>query len=167
MPRHKELSDDSKRAVTKAIYTATQIEEVILKGHLYIEYFLNELFLANWPSEGEKLLDRFSFEQKVVIAEGTSLLKHADVVANLRSINQIRNSLAHSLFPGDIEAKVLEIPVLDFEARKSITKPLLRAKVSILVLCSYLVGLTHTLRGIAGDPPDWLLDPDWLIPEQR
>jgi hypothetical protein len=67
----------------------------ILRAHLFVEHFLNELLRAKNPDLG---LDkaRLSFAQKVSLV-GSGSAEIEDLLLGIRRLNAVRNRLAHSL----------------------------------------------------------------------
>ena len=75
-------------------------EEVglILKGHLFIEYVLNQIIRKQFKSSGTILKDTrsYTFSVKLQIIYSTGFLPPY-LFSNIRRINRLRNHLAHNL----------------------------------------------------------------------
>ena len=85
---------DQHRQIIDRLSLAGNQEDIVLRGHLYVEYWLNEMILKEWK-KGDIIVGNFTFSQKVSIAESTGLVSDGDieVIACLREINAIRNRL--------------------------------------------------------------------------
>jgi len=114
--RHKVLSREQHQQVLQKLRLSDNLLSTILQGHLYVEYWLNEVILKEWGS-GRIIIDKFSFSQKVHIVEAAGLADMQEIVQSFREINALRNCFAHALFPEDIEAKLdkLTIPFEQYE----------------------------------------------------
>jgi len=75
-------------------------EEVglVLKGHLFIEYVLNQIIRKQFKSSGTILKDprSYTFSVKLQMIYSTGYL-HPYLFSNIRRINRLRNHLAHNL----------------------------------------------------------------------
>lgn len=79
--------------------------EVFLRGHLWVEKFLDDLLEAVLADPAANQLDRMSFSQKVGLAQALGTVAPAEA-APLRMMNKARNRLAHDL-AGDASTKDL------------------------------------------------------------
>lgn len=72
-------------------------ELLILRGHLAIEYFLNEI-IKNFLPKGDKLIRKndFSFSKKILIIDGFDTLEE-DTLMFVKELNKIRNKCAHKI----------------------------------------------------------------------
>ncbi len=68
----------------------------ILRAHVFVEHFLNELLRAKNPGLGPLDKARLTFAQKVSLV-GPESPEVEDLLPGIRRLNQIRNRLAHSL----------------------------------------------------------------------
>ncbi len=96
----KEISDSEYRDILmKELDGINNIELLILKGHILIEYSLNKFI--NDVNDGEVDIDQtnFTFYNKILVAEFLGLFKNKDHLReNLININKLRNQIAHKLF---------------------------------------------------------------------
>jgi hypothetical protein len=123
MAKYKSIPVEERKRITRVIYEAHDLSEAVLKGHLYVEFVLNELFLLEWPNS-LTIVDRFSFDQKVIIAEGTRLIKDEWALGSMRALNRVRNLYAHSLLPDGVEAQIASIPLIDPAVEHTLLEPL-------------------------------------------
>lgn len=72
------------------------VEHILLKGHLLIEHYLNELLKALVRPGELKRIRNFSFSERVTILAAFGLLPE-DLTRTIRAINDARNELAHTL----------------------------------------------------------------------
>jgi hypothetical protein len=79
----------------------TDLELVLLKGHLLLEAILDTILKRNNITN----LDNYSFHRKIIAFENIDyedLLKKELIISSLREINRLRNKVAHE-FNYDIE----------------------------------------------------------------
>jgi hypothetical protein len=157
MAKHVELSDDLQEQITAAIIRSQRIDEVILRGHLYVEHCLNELILVEWSDKGRKLVERFTFDQKIAILEGTRLLPDELALNCLRGLIKLRNHISHTLFPSNLEEQVMAIESLIGNPSGHTETPLYRAKMIVISLCVSIVARTNGKKG-GSEFPQWLLE---------
>jgi hypothetical protein len=71
---------------------------LILKGHLFIEYILNEIIRKQFKSPSSILNDHrsYSFSVKLQMIYSVGYIPYY-LFANIRHINRLRNQLAHKL----------------------------------------------------------------------
>lgn len=76
------------------------LELLLLKGHILIEYTLNNV-LDSMGSMDVKIGDKkFTFDDKITLVElvGFGLKKHhSDLLEQIRTINRVRNTIAHTM----------------------------------------------------------------------
>lgn len=72
------------------------VVEVLLRGHLWLENAVIDLIEADVANPAALNMDRMTFANKVNLAEALGLLSPGDA-ATLRTLNKIRNRLAHNL----------------------------------------------------------------------
>jgi hypothetical protein len=157
MTKHKTISVDERSGITRSIYETNELSTLVLKGHLYVEFVLNELFISKWPNSST-MVNRFSFENKILIAEGTGLITNEWALASARGLNQVRNLYAHSLIPEGVEDKIAEIRLLDPAVDHRVFEPLAKIKVITLSLCGFVSGL---MEGASENVPEWLIIGGW------
>jgi hypothetical protein len=80
--------------------------EVLLRGHLLIEHFLNELINERFRYPEKADLDRFTFAEKLRICEAQGSVDPGQR-SEIGRINQLRNRLAHEISM-DVSEKVEE-----------------------------------------------------------
>ncbi|QEW06883.1 hypothetical protein [Nitrincola iocasae] len=107
------LSDEQKQIYSSAISRAwnhfLKIDDmtlIVLKGHLLIEEQL-KLLVDDKMIKPEKI-QRISFSQYLSLANAMYELPE-DMVwlwGAIRALNQLRNTMAHELTPGDIDKKI-------------------------------------------------------------
>ncbi len=73
----------------------TDIEGVIIRGHILVEQMLNRSIELAVLNKSEFKADKFSFAQKMEI--GSMLGISIDFKIELKALNKLRNQIAHSL----------------------------------------------------------------------
>lgn len=73
----------------------TEIESVIIRGHILLEHALNNAIAQSILHKDEYQVDRFTFSQKVII--GYMLGMGITFKKEITAINKLRNQIAHSL----------------------------------------------------------------------
>jgi hypothetical protein len=78
----------------------TDISVILLKGHLLIEYYLDQIILLFFDKE--KDLRKLSFFEKIRIVEERKIFDKTgwvvdNIIKKLYAINNVRNNLAHDL----------------------------------------------------------------------
>lgn len=88
--------------------------EVLLRGHLWVEKHLNVLLEAELSRPKALKLDRMAFSQKTNLADAMGMLSRQEV-ETLRTLNAMRNRLAHDLYgePSEEDVSRLEACVPD------------------------------------------------------
>lgn len=82
--------------------------EVLLRGHLWVEYLLNQGLEGRMVKPRAYNVDRAPFSQKVDLSEALGLTcEH--LAAALRSLNRLRNRLAHTLDGEPSNAEVVNL----------------------------------------------------------
>lgn len=84
----------------------TDIEGVIIRGHILIEQNLNRSIELTVLLKDEYNADKFSFAQKVQIANMLGITR--DFKIELNALNKLRNQIAHSL---KYEEKYIDIVI--------------------------------------------------------
>ncbi|MDX5813390.1 hypothetical protein [Bacillus cereus group sp. BfR-BA-02730] len=94
--------------------------QVVLRGHLYVEYELERLLRKNMENPDSILTDRFMFMNKVNLAIALGLLPKSRKIA-YKKLNDLRNKYAHRL-RFEVEHKDLNdfISVMDKEVRDEV-----------------------------------------------
>ncbi len=78
---------------------------IVLRSHLLVEYYLDQIILLNIP-RGDVLLDqKFSFIQKTYIVESLEVLPER-LINSVKNLNSIRNRCSH-----DLDYKISEVDV--------------------------------------------------------
>ena len=72
------------------------LELLILKGHLVIEYFLNEIINTSIPYGQKYLIDNLNFSKKINLVKRSNFIQE-DAVLFIIELNKIRNKCAHRL----------------------------------------------------------------------
>ena len=83
-------------AIWGNLHSKSNIELILLKGHLYMELSLNICLSRNNLDYSEN----FSFYRKIKLLENIKLqdeIRKDFLVTSLRELNQMRNSLAHEV----------------------------------------------------------------------
>ena len=95
------------RRFCETLQSPEDLAFVLLKGHLLIEEKLDSI-LCTIVAHGEYLdKARLTFHTKAVVAQSMSWSQHANEMWKLvYSINTLRNQLAHSLEPNELESKL-------------------------------------------------------------
>lgn len=93
--------DLSKNLTAQYLMSLRHDEEevgLVLKGHLFIEYVLNQIIRKQFQSSAEILKDprSYTFSVKLQMIYSTGYLPHY-LFSNIRRINRLRNHLAHNL----------------------------------------------------------------------
>jgi hypothetical protein len=73
----------------------SDIESIIIRGHILIEYQLNVAIGEFVMNKREYLEGKFSFSQKLIIANMLGLTSRTRI--EIAAINKLRNQIAHSL----------------------------------------------------------------------
>jgi hypothetical protein len=162
MPKHAELPSELQQQITAAIVSSRRLDEVILRGHLYVEYCLNELILARWSNKGIQIVERFTFDQKIAIADGTGIIDDAKVIKSLKGLNKLRNMIAHSLFPSGLKKETLSTELTIPESEQTEEDAGYRCKMIVIALCVSLAGRTGAKDG---GVPEWLTNLPHEFPE--
>jgi hypothetical protein len=145
----------SHEKVLKLVAESDNIGDVALKGHLYVEYWLNELFIAKWGAEGSALVERsWQFSRKLTIAK-KGLLPTSDMylVPLLQFLNECRNAYAHDLFRADLVGlmKTFSYPDLEQFSEKHFDTveawALVYLKVLVSIACIELIFLGRVASG--------------------
>jgi hypothetical protein len=82
--------------------------EILLRGHLWLESFINRILELHIVDSRYLDADRMAFRQKIDIAQAFGFIGEEDGRA-LRELNRLRNKLAHNVMaePGQNETKAL------------------------------------------------------------
>lgn len=133
--------------MVKQLQGINNLELIILKSHLLIEYLLNKFIETHSNSEEFQIKDtNFQFYQKLKICElfGIFTSKDDDILLQIILLNKIRNQVAHTL---EIDKKLLQnflkfnkelkAKYSDPNSNKAIISMI---KNIIPYLCGYLVG---------------------------
>lgn len=93
---------------TRQIWNGQSRLEVFLRGHLWVEHFLDKMLTLAMKRSGVVDLGRFSWSLKLTLCNGLALVEPWEVAA-LSEMNRIRNRLAHDLTgePSDEDIKKL------------------------------------------------------------
>ena len=136
--------------------------EVLMRGHLWIEFALNVLLDEATAERDATGLDDMRFAQKVRIAAAFDLL-NPDLIGCVSTLNRLRNKLAHNLRwePSDADAESLIAPLngpgrlaydaaigdmLEEDSRRPDSDPSLEKMKAVVMVCVMLIGVTamHT-----------------------
>jgi hypothetical protein len=96
-------------AVWSRLYSETNMELILLKGHLLIEVLLESTL------RGENIeCENFSFYRKIQTLQNTKLKeRNCFIIQSLKKLNEIRNKLAHDfnfdITNGEFELWALEV----------------------------------------------------------
>ena len=113
MREQNSLTPQQKRKIWTILDNSTDIETILLKGHLYIEHWINENILDEFQ-DGQAVLKNFPYlSQKIILLSATGRLNFPLILEQLKTLNKIRNDIAHELFPSAIETKITSIPFED------------------------------------------------------
>ena len=82
--------------------------EVLLRGHLWAEHFLERILEAKLDRPSEIDMDGMRWRQKLSLCGATGALSE-DEVAALAYVNKVRNRLAHDLAAEPSEAEVTKL----------------------------------------------------------
>lgn len=99
MKNNKVPDEDFGRFIYEKINVITDIQLLILKGHVLIEYSLNK-FIKDCSEIDDKELDEFTFYKKIKLAKMLGLfwkLKKDNLEKKVLDINRLRNQIAHDL----------------------------------------------------------------------
>ena len=102
MENHQPITIDiSKDLVAQYLFSLRHHEEevgLVLKGHLFIEYVLNEVIRKRFRTPASILNDHrsYTFAVKLQIIYSAGYLP-AYLFTNIRRVNRLRNHLAHNL----------------------------------------------------------------------
>lgn len=83
--------------------------EILLRGHLWLESFINRILDIHIVDASSLDTDRITFRQKIDVAQAFGFIKAGDGTA-LRELNRLRNRLAHNVMAeptkGEIKALI-------------------------------------------------------------
>jgi hypothetical protein len=120
--KHRRLEDEEVQQALSFLNDATSVETLALKGHLFVEYWLNEAILEHLNGTQE-FLETLNFHQKCLLAKAIKLVEKDDFYDHLSVINQIRNRFAHTLFPKNIEELISKLPLQKKDAEGKFLPP--------------------------------------------
>ncbi|HEX5714219.1 MAG TPA: hypothetical protein VFX85_12985 [Solirubrobacterales bacterium] len=89
------MSLDSELFASQVWYGKSRVE-VFLRGHLWIEHFLEKLLTLQFERPEAVALDRLTWMHKLNLCDGLGLLRDWEISA-LSEVNRMRNRLAHDL----------------------------------------------------------------------
>ena len=95
--RIRELSDGLKTKIKAHIPLSRNLELVILKCHLLIEYMFDEFIDLMAPTEGAIKNERFTFKQKEALVHMLGFPGNPIFLPTVDLLNKIRNQVAHTL----------------------------------------------------------------------
>lgn len=148
--KHKKLELDDKEFqsfIKKQIGRINNLELIILKGHLLIEYLLNRAIETHSQFDRIDVLKmNFNFSHKVKICQILGVFHYRDdgILQQIIQLNQIRNNVAHTLeidynkLKGFLKGCTEES--FDIQNDKEIVRLL---KKIIPFLCGYLIGTVN------------------------
>lgn len=82
------------------------LDLVILKCHLLLEYVLNQYIRLTAKCEVDISKERFSFSQKLTLVHILGLLPDSTTIPTLELFNRIRNQVAHTL---SLDRKLIDL----------------------------------------------------------
>ena len=82
--------------------------QVFLRGHLWVEKHLRDLLAAYLADPAAINLDRMTFSQKVSLAQALGAVSEDEAVP-LRTLNKIRNRMAHDLTGEPAEQEIASL----------------------------------------------------------
>ncbi|MFN3446037.1 MAG: hypothetical protein ACK44D_09865 [Bacteroidia bacterium] len=128
--RAKEIDPLVEWAVFGHLDNKTDLELILLKGHLLLETILETVLKRNKI----KSIDNYSFHRKIIALESIDFkdnFRKGFIVSSLREINKLRNKLAHEfhfdISNGDFE--IWAIRILDNLKGKKFSKYTFRTKI--------------------------------------
>jgi hypothetical protein len=92
----------------RQVWACESSVEVLLRGHLWIEHFLERILDAKLDRPDEIDLERMRWRQKLALCGATGALSEEEVAA-LAYVNTIRNQLAHDLGTEPSDMQVTEL----------------------------------------------------------
>lgn len=95
--RIRELSDGLKTKIKAHIPRSRNLELVILKCHLLIEYMFDEFIDLMAPTEGIIKNERFTFKQKEALVHMLGFTGGPIFFPSVDLLNKLRNQVAHTL----------------------------------------------------------------------
>ena len=125
---------------------SNDLELVILKGHILLEYLLNQIITVKSEYNLETMDTNFTFNQKIEILVILNIIKqNSDIYQVLKVWNKLRNQIAHKLdFDQKLVDKLIKLGVGWTRAEKNLPKndnERARAmKFLIPSSCGYLTG---------------------------
>ncbi|WP_158684635.1 hypothetical protein [Pseudoalteromonas sp. T1lg48] len=138
---------DLNRFIAHLPLDSTDKVTVVLKGHLLVEELLTEFVGLNF-SRPNKLKDaRFSFHHLLCIARAISKEDSNDNLwSSIEKLNGLRNKLAHSLEPKDLEKRINDFiaQLSDFNSQNDYVSPDL--KIGTLAACILAICLTLSAK---------------------
>jgi hypothetical protein len=89
--------DISKEIAIHHLANCRDIDNLIIKGHILTEHFLNK-YIESMAIERVVNMTRFSYHHKLEIAQMLGMFKkNKNLKTDLQLLNQLRNSIAHTL----------------------------------------------------------------------
>ena len=96
-----EIPDDNfKKFINNELESISDIQLLVLKGHVLIEYSLNKFIEASFDETFKLNKTNFTFSHKINIAKALGLFwknKSDFLEDHIKDINKLRNQIAHSL----------------------------------------------------------------------
>lgn len=118
---------------------------LLLRGHLAIEYFINTIFNLKLIRGKKDLTEGLNFDKKLRLVNSMDLI-NSDVYASIKSLNKLRNKIAHEFeYRVSNEDLLLVIKPLSKVVKKELTDnqgsntELLRN-----ILSTLLINLVHS-----------------------
>lgn len=114
----------------------SQIEGLIVRGHILIEQALNKQIKQNIKNKTAYNPDKLSFSNKLMIADMLGITRK--LTRPLRSLNKLRNQIAHSL---DYDNKLILSIISDVQnASKSSVIPKNSIEENVASAIAYMCG---------------------------
>jgi hypothetical protein len=93
---------------TEQIWNGDSRFEVFLRGHLWIEHFLDRFLIADLARPEALDLERLSWSRKLALCDALALLSPWEAAA-FGEMNRIRNKLAHDLAAGPSSTEIANL----------------------------------------------------------
>ena len=93
------IIQDTGRLMREHMPRSNDLELIVLKGHILLEYLLNQIINVKSDYNLEIENTTFSFNQKIEILVILNIIENnSDIFQILKSWNNLRNQIAHKLY---------------------------------------------------------------------
>jgi hypothetical protein len=98
----------NKRQFEQHVFEPNSSFEILVRGHLWIEFLMNRVLEVHIVDASALDLDRMSFRQKIDVAQVFGFIHSEDGKA-FRRLNRLRNELAHNVMAQPTESEIASL----------------------------------------------------------